>query len=144
MCLFSGELELCGFQQVKAVNCNTAAYSEPSSPSFMVALLPELSGTFLSMASIISAYGRTCVLGVNKSYTGTLVSAEGSGNLSQVRALSDDWGSRDRISHCRLNCHVFNIDLPAPAEPIAQAFADKAFQGREWEDGCNTGAVADL
>lgn len=84
------------------------------------------------------------LLGVSKSYMGALVSAEGSGNLSQVRALSDDWGSRDRISHCRLNCHVFNIDLPAPAEPIAQAFADKAFQGREWEDGCKAEAVADL
>lgn len=75
---------------------------------------------------------------------GTLVSAECPGNLSQVRALSSDWGSIARISHCWLNCHVFNIDLPAPAEPIAQAFADKAFQGREREDGCNAEAMADL
>lgn len=74
----------------------------------------------------------------------TLVSAECIGNLSQVPALSNDWWSRARISHCRLNCHVFNIDLPAPAEPIAQAFADRAFQGTEWEDGCNIEAVADL
>lgn len=84
------------------------------------------------------------MLDVNKSYKGTLVSDGGSGNLSQISALSNDWGSKARISHCRLNCHVFNIDLPAPAEPVAQAFADKAFQGREWEDGCNTEAVADL
>lgn len=75
---------------------------------------------------------------------GTSVSAECSANLSRVCAFSNGWGSRARISHCRPSCHVFNIDLPAPAEPIAQAFADKAFQGREWEDGFNTEAVADL
>lgn len=39
---------------------------------------------------------------------------------------------------------VFNIDLHAPAEPISQACADKAFQGREWKDGCNTESAADL
>lgn len=75
---------------------------------------------------------------------GALVSAECFGNRSQVPALWNDWWSRARISHCRLKCRVFNIDLPAPAEPIAQAFADKALRGREWEDGCNTEAAADL
>lgn len=57
--------------------------------------------------------------------------------------LSEQW-SRANIRHRRLNYRVFNIDLHAPAEPIPQAYADKAFQGKEWEDGYNAEAVADL
>jgi len=73
-------------------------------------------------------------------------------DFSQCRVL---WQSR--LGDCMLQMtaeaelilvtadyHVFNIDLLAPAEPVAQAFAIKAFQGREWEDGCNMEAVADL
>lgn len=63
--------EVCGFQQVKELLTTTQQLilNYPVLP-FKVFLLPQLSGVFLSMVSIISAYRRTCMLGVSKSNTG--------------------------------------------------------------------------
>lgn len=63
--------EVCEFQQVIELLTSTQQIIlyYPVFP-FKVVLLPQLSGTFLSMANIISAYRRTCMLGVNRSCAG--------------------------------------------------------------------------